>query len=44
MDDKKTTTIRIPKKLHAEIMHKVFDLGISFNAFILQAIKEKLAK
>jgi len=42
--DKKTTTIRIPKTLHTQIMHKVIDLGISFNTFILQALKEKLNK
>jgi predicted HicB family RNase H-like nuclease len=44
MSEKKTTTIRIPEDLRDQIKHKVIDLKISFNEFILQAIKDKLAK
>jgi predicted DNA binding CopG/RHH family protein len=46
MSDKKTTTttIRIPEDLRDQIKHRVIDLKISFNTFILQAIKDKLTK
>lgn len=40
----KTTTVRLPVDLHRQIKLATIDGGISFNQFIADAVREKLAR
>lgn len=46
MEDKKTKTIliRLDPKTHNKIRHISIDTGISINTYVINAIKEVIAK
>jgi predicted DNA binding CopG/RHH family protein len=39
-----TVSVRLPADLHRELRHRLLDHGLSFQAFILQAVREYLGR